>query len=125
MSKKYKSAKITTKDGKESKYVNLYPITEVGIPRKALDPKIWEIPEGFYAMEPKPYIGEVYLRNPRTYKKGVFEDPAEFNPIPATLYPIEDGKEIPENALDSTIWEIPEGYYAIEGFDPDVNLLIF
>lgn len=30
------------------------------------------------------------------------------------LYPIEEDAIIPENALDPEIWEIPEGYYAIE-----------
>lgn len=30
------------------------------------------------------------------------------------LYPIEEDTIIPENALDPEIWEIPEGYYAIE-----------
>ena len=50
MNQKHKLAKISTKDGKEFKYVDLYPITEAGIPRKVMDPEIWNIPEGYYAI---------------------------------------------------------------------------
>ena len=30
------------------------------------------------------------------------------------LYPINENTEIPTDALDPEIWNIPEGYYAIE-----------
>lgn len=30
------------------------------------------------------------------------------------LYPITDNEKIPEEALNPEIWDIPEGYYAIE-----------
>ena len=117
MSKKYKSAKITTKDGKESKYVNLYPITEVGIPRKALDPKIWEIPEGFYALEisdekesNEPCIAIIKRKIPTTN---------EINEVDVYLYKINDIiDEVPEYSLDSEIWDIPTGYFALESIPP-------
>lgn len=32
----------------------------------------------------------------------------------ANLYPITNKTKIPENALDPKVWDIPEGYYAIE-----------
>lgn len=34
--------------------------------------------------------------------------------IEAELFPIENSGIIPENALDNTIWDIPNGYYAIK-----------
>ena len=37
----------------------------------------------------------------------------------ADLYPILEGTEIPEKALDPTIWNIPNGYYAIESENLD------
>ena len=109
MSRIYKSTKITTRDGKESKYVVLYYILPgAGIPRKALDPNIWEIPEGFYAMEPKPFVGEVLLKE----KYRNMKNPIYLDVLFAYLYPIKEGEEIPKNALDPEIWDIPDGYYA-------------
>lgn len=35
------------------------------------------------------------------------------------LYPINEYTEIPTNALDPGVWNIPEGYYAIEIRDLD------
>lgn len=35
------------------------------------------------------------------------------------LYPINENTEIPTNALDPRVWNIPEGYYAIEIRDLD------
>lgn len=37
----------------------------------------------------------------------------------ADLYPISEDTEIPEEALDPTIWNIPNGYYAIESKNLD------
>lgn len=37
----------------------------------------------------------------------------------ADLYPILEDTEIPEEALDPTIWNIPNGYYAIESENLD------
>ena len=37
----------------------------------------------------------------------------------ADLYPILEDTEIPEEALDPTIWNIPNGYYAIESKNLD------
>lgn len=37
----------------------------------------------------------------------------------ADLYPILEDTEIPEEALDPTIWSIPNGYYAIESKNLD------
>lgn len=37
----------------------------------------------------------------------------------ADLYPILENTEIPEEALDPTIWNIPNGYYAIESENLD------
>ena len=37
-----------------AKIVNLYPVDEdTIIPEEALDPEIWDIPEGYYAIEVK------------------------------------------------------------------------
>lgn len=43
------------------------------------------------------------------------------------LYPINENTEVPKNALSSEIWNIPEGYYAIEIRDLDQfpNLFIY
>lgn len=106
MSKKYKSVKIQTKDGKKSKYVDLYPITEVGIPRKALDPTIWDIPEGFYALDIKSHYEEIFLKDNSNKQSS--------RPLLVHLFPIIEGKRIPKEALDPTIWNIPEGYYALD-----------
>lgn len=108
MSQKYKSVKITTKDGTKSKYVDLYYILkDAGIPRKALDPKIWDIPEGFYAMETRPYVDTIRLRE--DYNEN---PPIHLDILFAYLYPIKEGEEIPKEALDPEIWDIPIGYYA-------------
>lgn len=107
MSRKYKSAKITTKDGTKSKYVDLYYILkDAGIPRKALDPKIWDIPEGFYAMETRLYVDTIQI------KEKYRDDPRYFGKLFAYFYPIKEDEEIPEEALDPKIWDIPIGYYA-------------
>lgn len=99
-----------------SKPVKLYPIIENNeLPKEALDPKVWEIPKGCYAIE------EIENNNNESNKKEPTEKfiekihPDNYKPdkILAKLYPIIDEDEIPEEALDPKIWNIPEGYYAI------------
>ena len=123
MSQKYKSAKITTKDGKESMYVNLYPIEETGvIPGEIIDPNVWNIPEGFYAIK-------IEIKTTMILKKELLKmnsndidnlDMDSFMSLAkyAKLYPIVENDTTPKEILDPEIWNIPEGYYAIEVLKP-------
>lgn len=114
-----KKIRLKKVEGNESllmfKYVDLYPIInkDAGIPRKALDPKIWEIPKGFYAMEPRVHK-RVEIRLRKEPDRDIITPVCIKKSSSVTLYPIEEGEEIPKEALDSKIWNIPEGYYAIE-----------
>lgn len=47
-------------------------------------------------------------------EKDIIRSHLECNYKIVMLYPINENTEIPEDALDPEIWEIPEGYYAIE-----------
>ena len=121
MNQKHKLAKISTKDGKEFKYVDLYPITEAGIPRKVMDPEIWNIPEGYYAIETNIKSTLVFRKDYLDLGEDKLISLIESLDLdflmsfskPVKLYPVIENDEIPEEALDPKIWNIPEGYYAI------------
>lgn len=47
-------------------------------------------------------------------EKDIIRSHLECNYKIVMLYPINENTEVPKNALLSEIWNIPEGYYAIE-----------
>ena len=47
-------------------------------------------------------------------EKDIIRPHLECNYKIVMLYPINENTEIPTDALDLEIWNIPEGYYAIE-----------
>ena len=47
-------------------------------------------------------------------EKDIIRPHLECNYKIVMLYPINENTEIPTDALDPEIWNIPEGYYAIE-----------
>ena len=47
-------------------------------------------------------------------EKDIIRPHLECNYKIVMLYPINENTEVPKNALPSEIWNIPEGYYAIE-----------
>lgn len=95
-----------------SKPVKLYPIIENNeLPKEALDPKVWEIPKGYYAVEDNKLNKR--LEPTEKFIEKIHPDNYKPDKILAKLYPIIDEDEIPEEALDPKIWNIPEGYYAI------------
>lgn len=52
-------------------------------------------------------------------EKDIIRSHLECNYKIVMLYPINENTEVPKNALSSEIWNIPEGYYAIEIRDLD------
>lgn len=47
-------------------------------------------------------------------EKDIIRPHLECNYKIVMLYPINENTEIPTDALDSGVWNIPEGYYAID-----------
>lgn len=47
-------------------------------------------------------------------EKDIIRSHLECNYKIVMLYPINENTEVPKNALPSEIWNIPEGYYAID-----------
>lgn len=47
-------------------------------------------------------------------EKDIIRSHLECNYKIVMLYPINENTEVPKNALDPGVWNIPEGYYAIE-----------
>lgn len=47
-------------------------------------------------------------------EKDIIRPHLECNYKIVMLYPINENTEIPKNALDPGVWNIPEGYYAID-----------
>lgn len=47
-------------------------------------------------------------------EKDIIRSHLECNYKIVMLYPINENTEVPKNALDPGVWNIPEGYYAID-----------
>lgn len=66
----------------------------------------------------KRIVKEVVIERKLTdEEKDIIRPYLECNYKIVMLYPINENTEIPKNALSSEIWDIPEGYYAIEKLD--------
>lgn len=57
-------------------------------------------------------------------EKDIIRSHLECNYKIVMLYPINENTEIPTDALDPGVWNIPEGYYAIER-DLEINPNLF
>ena len=106
----------------ENKVVNLYFITkDTVVPDNALDPEIWNIPEGYYAIDFLYMKKDNKIRRSEIIKQKDKIDrllripyAINFETKIVDLYPINEDSIIPEEALDSEKWDVPEGYYAID-----------
>ena len=132
---------IFPKNPKENNFpkglvVDLYLISkDTIIPEDVIDSELYNIPEGYYAIEDKDPNSEflfkalfgknytlkvlVYLKESYLEREEIFTRPKYPRSLLVELYPIWKDTIIPEDVIDPEIYDIPEGYYAIIPKSPD------